>query len=41
MEVDVNEDGVGWGEFLRVRIVLDMSKPFARGRIFRLRDKTI
>jgi hypothetical protein len=41
IEVDVDEDRVGWGEFLRVRIVLDLSKPFARGRIFRLRDKTI
>ncbi|XP_059458315.1 uncharacterized protein LOC132187908 [Corylus avellana] len=27
-EVDVNEDGIGWGEFLRVRIVLDLTKDF-------------
>ena len=26
-EVDVDEDGVGWGEYLRVRIILDLSKP--------------
>ena len=30
--VDVDEV-MGWGEFLRVRIVLDLSKPISRGRI--------
>jgi hypothetical protein len=27
-EVDVNEHGEGWGEFLRVKIVLDVTPPF-------------
>jgi hypothetical protein len=40
-EVDVDEAGVGWGEFLRVRIVLDVTKPLLRGRFLKLRDKTI
>jgi hypothetical protein len=40
-EVDVDEVGVGWGEFLRVRIVLDVTKPLSRGRFLKLRDKTI
>jgi hypothetical protein len=38
-EVEVDEDGVGWGEYLRVRIVLDLSKPISRGRILHVRDK--
>jgi hypothetical protein len=40
-DVDVNEDGVGWGEFLRVQIVLDLSKPLPRGMTIRVRDKAI
>jgi hypothetical protein len=34
-EVDVLEEGVEWGEFLRVRVVLDLTKPLARGRILK------
>jgi hypothetical protein len=40
-EVDVDDDGVGWGEFLRVRIILDLSKPIPRGRTIRVRDKSL
>jgi hypothetical protein len=40
-EVDVDEAGVGWGEFLHVRIVLDVTKPLSRGRFLKLRDRTI
>jgi hypothetical protein len=40
-EVDVDEAGVGWGEFLRVRIVLDVTKPLSRGRFLKLKDRTI
>jgi hypothetical protein len=39
-EVEVDEDGMGWGEYLRVRTVLDLSKPISRGRILHVRDKT-
>ena len=38
--VDV-EDEVGWGEFFRVRVVLDLSKPTLRRRTIRVRDKPI
>jgi hypothetical protein len=36
-EVDVNEEGVGWGKYLRVKILLDLTKPLSRGRMLRLR----
>jgi hypothetical protein len=29
--VDTDEQGVGWGKFLRVRIVMRLKKPFPRG----------
>ncbi|XP_042941294.1 uncharacterized protein LOC122275977 [Carya illinoinensis] len=31
-EVDVREDGIGWGRYLRVKIELDLRKSIARGR---------
>ena len=31
-EVDTDGDGVGWGEFLWVKIRVDLTKPLARGR---------
>jgi hypothetical protein len=40
-DVDVADDGVGWGESLRVRIVLDLSKPLPRGRTIRVRDTPV
>lgn len=40
-EVDVAEDGMGWGKFLSVRIVLDLSKPLFRGRTLKLNNKSI
>lgn len=40
-EVDVTNDGVGWGEYLRVGICLDLSKPLSRGRFLTVRDKEI
>jgi hypothetical protein len=32
-EVDVSENGVGWGKALRVRLNLDFTKPIPRGRL--------
>ncbi|XP_059458313.1 uncharacterized protein LOC132187906 [Corylus avellana] len=40
-DIDVTEEGVGWGEFLRVRIRLDLSKPLSRGRTINLRGKSL
>lgn len=40
-EVDVAEDGVGWGEFLRVKILLDLSRPLSCGRMIDLKGKSM
>ena len=32
---------MGWGEFLRVKIKLDMSKPLAQGRMLKIKDKSV
>uniref|UniRef100_A0A2N9F0P5 Reverse transcriptase domain-containing protein n=1 Tax=Fagus sylvatica TaxID=28930 RepID=A0A2N9F0P5_FAGSY len=32
-EVDVSENGVGWGKALRIRLNLDFTKPVPRGRL--------
>jgi hypothetical protein len=41
VEVETNEEGVGWGEFLRVRIHVNLRKPLVRGRMLKVRDSTI
>jgi hypothetical protein len=38
-DVDVLDDGVGWGEYLRVKICIDLSKPLTRGSIIKIQDK--
>ncbi|XP_059431607.1 uncharacterized protein LOC132165128 [Corylus avellana] len=35
-EVDADEEGVGWGKYLRVRIRLNLIKPLVRVRIIKL-----
>lgn len=39
-EVDTDADGVGWGEFLRVKIKIDLSNPLSRGRILKLQGES-
>jgi hypothetical protein len=39
-EVEMDEEGVSWGEFLRVRIKLNLFRPLLRGRMLKVRDKT-
>jgi hypothetical protein len=38
-EVDTNEEGIGWGKSLRVRVKIDLTKPLARGRVINLLGK--
>jgi hypothetical protein len=39
-EVETEEDGVCWGEYLKVKIQLDLSRPLAKGRVLNLNGKT-
>jgi hypothetical protein len=39
-EVDTNEEGVAWGEFLRVRIRINLTKPIARGRVINVKGRS-
>jgi hypothetical protein len=41
VDIDVLDDGVGWGEYLRVKIRIDLSKPLARGRIIKVQEKEL
>ena len=40
-DIDFLDDGVGWGEYLRVKIRINLSKPLAKGRIIKLQEKEI
>ena len=33
LEVDVPENGLGWGEYLRIRVEIDIAQPLLRGCI--------
>jgi hypothetical protein len=39
-EVDVWEEAAGWGEYLRVKISIDLSSPLARGRMLHLQGRS-
>jgi hypothetical protein len=39
-EVDTNEEGIGWGKYLRVRIRINITKPLARGRMLKLKERS-
>lgn len=40
-EVDTDKVGIGWGEFLRVRIKLDLTKPLPRGCMLKLQGQSV
>jgi hypothetical protein len=40
-EVKTNDDGVGWGEYLRVRVHLNLFKPIPRGQVLMLKNQSI
>jgi hypothetical protein len=33
VEVDVTNNGIGWGRFLRIRVEIDITKPLLRAKI--------
>lgn len=39
-EVETNEDGVGWGEYLRVCVKLNLMKPLMKGRMIKVKKRT-
>uniref|UniRef100_A0A0A9A291 CCHC-type domain-containing protein n=1 Tax=Arundo donax TaxID=35708 RepID=A0A0A9A291_ARUDO len=39
VKVEADEDGWGWGEFLRIKVQLDISKPLIRGLWIRLDEE--
>jgi hypothetical protein len=39
--VDTDAEGIGWGEFLRVKIRLDLTKPLPRGRKINIQGNSI
>jgi hypothetical protein len=39
-EVDMDAEGVEWGEHLRVRIQINLYKPLVRGRMLTLGDRS-
>jgi hypothetical protein len=39
-EVDTDKDGIGWGECLRVKILIDLYKPLSRGRMLKFDGKS-
>lgn len=39
--IDVNHEGQGWGKFLRVKTLIDLTKPLARGRMLHLPSKKV
>jgi hypothetical protein len=38
--VDTNELGIGWGEYVRVRTKINITKPLARGRLLKMKDRS-
>lgn len=40
-EVDTDEVSVKRGEFLRVRVKIDMQKPLSRGRILKIQGQSV
>ena len=38
VEVDVPENGIGWGRFLHIRVEIDVTKPLLRGKILESED---
>lgn len=40
-DVDTNEEGIGWGAFLRVKVQVNVLKPLPRGTMLRMKQRSI
>lgn len=40
-DIEIEEDGIGWGRYLRIRVNVDITKPLERGRALQLGGKSI
>ncbi|XP_059457696.1 uncharacterized protein LOC132187382 [Corylus avellana] len=40
-EVETDDEGIGWGKYLRVRVKMDLTKPIPRGRRITLLGNTV
>jgi hypothetical protein len=38
-DVDVASDVIRWGQYLRIKVVIDTKKPLEHGRALHLQDK--
>ncbi|XP_041001574.1 uncharacterized protein LOC121247263 [Juglans microcarpa x Juglans regia] len=41
LDVDVDEDGIGWGKYLKVQVELNLQKPITQGRIIMVQGKKL
>lgn len=39
--VDTNENEMGWDKYMRVKVVVDITKPLARSRFLNIGDKRL
>lgn len=37
--VDVDTNDIGWGKYLRVKVLIDRTKPFVRGLMVKFNEK--
>lgn len=41
LEIDVNDDDTRWGEYLRIRVEINLNKPLTRGRALEFKRKKL
>lgn len=41
LKVDVKEEDIGWGHFLRVRVEIQLAKPLACGRLIKVKGDSL
>ena len=41
LDVVTSEDGCGWGQYLRIRVEVDLKKVLVRGRLISVKGKNV